>query len=323
MDTAVSAPSRVKAATKVRKHTVWQRVWKARYLFVMFLPGFALILLFQYGPMYGLQIAFKDYNIMKGIWNSPWVGLEHFRRFFFFDTKTTIRILRNTIEISLLRIVFGFPAPIILALLINEVRDGFFKRFVQNVSYLPHFVSWVVIAALVRAMVSPSTGPINAVIKLFGIQPIYFMAEPSWFRVLLIASAIWKGVGWGAVIYLAALSNVDPMLHEAAIVDGANRLQRIWYINLPTILPVVTVVLILRMGSILNAGFDQIFNMYSTVVYEVSDIIDTYVYRAGLSGMEFSYASAVGFFKGIIGLIMVFTVNAIARRVGGRGRTLW
>lgn len=318
MSNATTSPSGV-----ARGRTIWQRIWAARTLFLMFLPGFLLILVFNYGPMYGLQIAFKDYKISEGIWGSPWVGLKHFQRFFFFDTKTTIRVLRNTIEISLLKIIFGFPAPIILALLINEVKDGFFKRFVQNVSYLPHFVSWVVIAALVQAMTSPSTGPINAVIKAMGGHPIYFMADPVWFRVLLIASAVWKNMGWGAVIYLAALSNVDPTLHEAAIVDGANRLQRIWYINLPTILPVVTIVLILRMGSIMNAGFDQIFNMYSTVVYEVSDIIDTYVYRAGLSGMEFSYASAVGMFKGVVGLIMVLTVNAIVRRLSDEKGALW
>ncbi len=319
----IAIPRIQSASRAVQKRTLWQRVWAARTLFLMFLPGFLLILVFNYGPMYGLQIAFKDYKISEGIWGSPWVGLKHFQRFFFFDTKTTIRVLRNTIEISLLKIIFGFPAPIILALLINEVKDGLFKRFVQNVSYLPHFVSWVVIAALVQAMTSPSTGPINAVIKALGGRPIYFMADPHWFRVLLIASAVWKNVGWGAVIYLAALSNVDPTLHEAAIVDGANRLQRIWYINLPTILPVVTIVLILRMGTIMNAGFDQIFNMYSTVVYEVSDIIDTYVYRAGLSGMQFSYASAVGMFKGVVGLIMVLTVNAIVRRLSDEKSALW
>jgi putative aldouronate transport system permease protein len=287
----------------------------------MFLPGFVLILIFNYGPMYGLQLAFKEYRFLDGVWGSPWVGLEHFRRFF--TSPVVLRVLRNTIEISLLRILFGFPAPIILALALNELKDGFFKRFVQTASYLPHFISWVIISAIVYYMLSPSLGVVNYVIKLVGADPIYFMTSKEWFRPVLIASSIWKGVGWGAIIYLAALSGVDPMLHEAAIVDGATRWQRIWHINLPAIAPVVSIVLILGMGGIMNAGFDQIFNMYNAKVFDVADIIDTYVYRVGLAQFEYSFSSAVGLFKSLVGLVMVLVVNTIARRIGEEGSALW
>jgi len=310
------------AVPKKASHKVpLRRQFKAaRGLLLMFIPGFLLILLFNYGPMYGLQIAFKDFKIMRGIWGSNWVGFEHFQRFF--TSPVVLRVLKNTIEISLMRLVFGFPAPIILALLINELRDGFFKRFAQTVSYLPHFISWVIIAALVRALLSPSTGVVNAAIKALGFQPIYFLVSTTWFRPVLILSAIWKEVGWGSVLYLAALSSVDPTLYEAAIVDGATRIQRMRHISLPTIAPVMSIVLILNMGGILDAGFDQIFNMYNTNVFEVADIIDTYVYRAGLISYEYSFASAVGLFKSLVGLIMVLSTNAIVRRLD-RGSALW
>lgn len=312
---AIAVPK--KAAQKV---PLWRQIKAARGLVLMFIPGFLLILLFNYGPMYGLQIAFKDFKIMRGIWGSNWVGFEHFRRFF--TSPVVLRVLKNTIEISLMRLIFGFPAPILLALLLNELRDGFFKRFTQTVSYLPHFISWVTIAALVRAMLSPSTGVVNAVIKALGFQPIYFLVSTTWFRPVLIGSAIWKEVGWGSVLYLAALSGVDPTLYEAAIVDGATRIQRMRYISLPAIAPVMAIVLILNMGGILDAGFDQIFNMYNTNVFEVADIIDTYVYRAGLISYEYSFASAVGLFKSLVGLIMVLSTNAIVRRLD-RGSALW
>ena len=271
--------------------------------------------------MYGLQIAFKDLNIIQGIWRSPWVGQKHFRDFF--GNPAAMKVVRNTIEISLLRIAFGFPAPIILALLLNEVKDGFFKRFTQTVSYLPHFISWIIISAIFHAMLSPSGGVVNTIIKAFGGRPIYFMASPQWFRPVLIFSAIWKEVGWGAVIYLAALSGVDLTLYEAAIVDGATRLQRMRYISLPSITPVVTIVLILSMGGILNAGFDQIFNMYNVRVYDVADIIDTYVYRAGLVSMQYSFSAAVGLFKSIDHVMNHLNVIALASRVSEERQGLW
>lgn len=299
---------------------MWRNIKQGKYLLLMMVVPMGLILVFNYGPMYGLQIAFKDYRILDGIWGSPWVGWKHFERFF--TSPVTLRVLRNTIEISMLRLLCGFPIPIILALMINEMKDGVFKRVTQSISYLPHFLSWVVIAAIFFFVLSPSNGIVNRIIVALGGKSIYFMNDPKWFRVVLIVSSIWQSVGWGSIIYLAALSNVDPALHEAAMVDGASRLQRIWYINVPSIMPVITISLILSMGGIMNAGFDQIFNMYSPRVYDVSDIIDTYVYRAGLVSMEYGFSTAVGLFKSLVGLIMVLTVNSIARRIG-QGGTLW
>jgi putative aldouronate transport system permease protein len=310
-----------RVAPGVRRRSFWQQVVSARVLLLMLAPGFLLILVFNYGPMYGLLMAFQDFQVTKGIWGSPWVGLKHFQEFF--SNENAVNALRNTLVISFLKLAFGFPAPILLALLFNELRNGLFKRVSQTISYMPHFVSWIVFAALITAMLSPSTGVINQIIKAFGIRPIYFMADPGWFRVVLIASEIWKEIGWGAIIYLAALTGVDPTLHEAAVVDGATRLQRMVYINIPSLLPIAALMLILRMGGILNAGFDQVFNMYNVQVYQSADIIDTYVYRTGLADLKYSFAAAVGFFKSAVGLVMVVVVNEIARRMSDRYYALW
>lgn len=309
------------ALPRGRRRSLWQQVVAARVLLLMLLPGFLLILIFNYGPMYGLMMAFQDFQVTKGIWGSPWVGLKHFQEFF--SNENAVNALRNTLVISFLKLAFGFPAPILLALLFNELRNGIFKRVSQTISYMPHFVSWIVFAALITAMLSPSTGVINQIIKAFGVRPIYFMADPGWFRVVLIASEIWKEIGWGAIIYLAALTGVDPTLHEAAVVDGATRLQRMVYINIPSLLPIAALMLILRMGGILNAGFDQVFNMYNVQVYQTADIIDTYVYRTGLADLKYSFAAAVGFFKSAVGLVMVVVVNEIARRMSDRYYALW
>ena len=314
---------RARAATvpQVKRKSLWQRVFAARTLFLMLFPGFLLILIFNYGPMYGLTMAFQDFQVMRGIWGSPFVGLKHFQEFF--SNQMALNALKNTLEISFLKLAFGFPAPIILALLFNELRNGFFKRGSQTISYMPHFVSWIVFAAIITALLSPSSGVVNQMLKALGLKPIYFLANPEWFRVVLIGSEIWKEIGWGAIIYLAALSGIDPTLHEAAVVDGATRLQRIFYINIPSLLPVVALMLILRMGSIMNAGFDQVFNMYNTQVYQSADIIDTYVYRTGLANLQYSFAAAVGFFKSAVGLLLVLVVNEIARRMSDRYYALW
>jgi len=310
--TTPAASDRSAARLRLRQLSLWQRVVAARLLWLMFAPGFLLLVVFSYGPIYGLLLAFKDYNISDGILGSPWVGLRHFQEFF--GDPLALRAVRNTVVISLLRLVFGFPAPVILALLFNELADSWFKRSVQSVSYLPHFISWIIIAGMVSEVLSPETGIVNQLIKLVGLQPVYFMTSETWFVPVVIVSDIWKEVGWGTVIYLAALAGVDPTLYEAAVVDGASRLQRMWLISLPSIMPVVGIVLILSMGGILNGGFDQIFNMYNPQVYDVADIIDTYVYRVGLVGMEYSFATAVGLFKSLVGLILLVVVNLIVRR---------
>jgi putative aldouronate transport system permease protein len=302
------------SALKIRKPNVFIQIWRHRTLMLMFLPGFAFILLFNYGPIYGVQIAFKDFNISKGIWGSDWVGLKHFISFF--TVPDNLRLLKNTVIISVLKLVFSFPAPIILAIMINEIGNRSFKRVVQTISYLPHFISWVIIAGIVTAVLSPSTGVINIIMKALGGRPIYFMTNSTWFRPVLVITNIWKEIGWSSVIYLAALSGVDPQLYEAAMIDGSSRMQRVRHITLPSILSVVAIILILSMANILNAGFDQVFNMYNPSVYGVSDIIDTYVYRVGIGQMQFSFTTAMGLFKSLVGLVMVVIVNAATAGMG-------
>jgi putative aldouronate transport system permease protein len=304
---------RVAALPAVRRQSVFQQMWKHRALMLMFLPGFAFVVIFHYGPIYGIQIAFKKYIISKGIWGSDWVGLKHFIDFF--TTPNTLKVLRNTVVISLYKFAVGFPAPILLALMINEIGQQAYKRVCQTISYLPHFISWVIIAGMLTKMLSPSSGVVNSVIKLFGGKPIYFLTSPEWFPTILVISNVWKEVGWSSVVYLAALTGVDPQLYEAAVIDGARRLQRVRHISIPSIQSVVTIILVLSMGGIMNAGFDQIFNMYNPSVYSVADIIDTFVYRVGLAGMQYSFATAVGLFKSLIGLALMLTVNTISSQV--------
>lgn len=304
---------KTKASAKAQKRTLLQRMKPYAPLYLMLLPGLALIIIFCYGPMYGLQIAFKDYNIGLGIWDSPWVGLKHFAKFF--STDAAIRALTNTIIISFLKLIFSFPMPILLAVVLNEIGNQTFKRVAQTISYLPHFISWIIVASLLNNLLSPSTGAINAIIQQLGGQPIYFLADENWFRSVLVISNIWKEIGWSSVVYLAALSGIDPSLYEAAIVDGASRVQRITRITLPSIMPIATIMLILSMGSIMSAGFDQVFNLYSPQVYDVGDILDTYVYRKGLVDMSYSFSTAVGLFKSVVGLILVVTVNVLAKKL--------
>lgn len=288
---------------------------------LMFLPGLLLILTFEYGPMYGLVLAFKDFKLGLGVWDSPWVGMANFERLFSEDQS--LRVLRNTVIISVLKLAAGIPAPIILALIINEVRQGIFKRSVQTISYLPHFLSWVILSAMIYQLLSPSSGIVNTVLKSLGFQPIYFLADPDWFRPILVISSLWKEVGWGTIIYLAALASVNYDLHEAAALDGASRLQRIRDINFPTIVPVIGIVALLNLGGVLNAGFDQVFNLYNPQVYNVGDIIDTFVYRVGLVGMDYGFATAVGLFKGVVGFTLVMVFNQIARKLSDGRYGLW
>jgi len=286
-------------------------------LTIMFLPVAVYFIIFRYIPMYGLTMAFKDYKFSLGILGSPWNGFENFERIFAF--QTFYRALRNTVVISLLKLVAGFPMPIILAIVLNEVRHLKFKKVVQTVSYLPYFLSWVVLAGVFIQLFSPSTGVVNYVLGMFGIEPIYFLGDNAWFRTTMVVTHIWKDIGWGSIIYLAAITGLDLSMYEAAICDGANRFQRIWHITLPCILPTITVLLILNIGHLLDAGFDQIFNLYNSAVYETSDIIDTYVYRIGLNDMRYSIATAVGLFKNVIGFFLVVSTNYISRKISDSG----
>lgn len=286
-------------------------------LYLMILPGIVFMIIFRYAPMYGLTIAFKDFNITKGVIHSPWVGFSNFQ--YLFSSKDFLKILWNSIWISLLNLLWGFPAPIILALLINEVRNKFFKKSVQTVLYLPHFISWVIVAGLVINFTSTNNGVINEIIKLFGGKPIAFLQNTTTFRSVLVIANIWKGAGWGTIVYLAAISGIDPELYEAAIVDGAGRLQRMRYITLPCISSTIMVLLILNTGSILTNSFEEIYMLYSPLVYDVADVFETYSYRVGLSGGRYSYGTTIGMFQSVVNMILIFSTNKISKKISGEG----
>lgn len=295
---------------------------KYRYLHLMVLPCMAYFILFKYFPMYGVSIAFKNYEPVGGFWgilNAPWVGLDNFRRFF--GSIYFGRLLRNTLLISLYRLVFSFPAPIIMAILINEINNTFFKRTVQTITYMPHFLSWVIVSGLLIVLLSPVSGPVKYIADVFGVKPVNFLSDARYFRSLLVGSEIWKGVGWGTIIYLAAITGLDQEIYEAATIDGATRIQRIFHITLPQLTPIISIMFILAVGRILDENFEQIFNMYNPSVYEVADVFETYVYRTGIVNAQYSYSAAVGLFKSVVSLLMVVLSNKVAHLLGGEG--LW
>ncbi len=283
------------------------------------IPGLAFYVIFRYVPIYGVTLAFKDFVAREGIMGSPWVGLKYFRRLFTYPGVS--RVFVNTLQISALRLLFGFPAPLILALMLNEVRYKGLKRTMQTISYLPHFLSWVVVAGLVKQVLSPSVGLIGFIYSFISATPPLLLADTEWFIVVLISSGIWQGVGWGTIVYLAAISGINPELYEAGIIDGAGRFRLIWSITIPSISGVVVILFILRVGYILEAGFDQIFNLYNPAVYEVADIIDTYVFRLGLEGMQYSFATAVGLTKNLVGFALLLLTNRISKTFSAA--TLW
>ncbi len=277
----------------------------------MLLPGFAALVLFNYVPMFGILIAFKDYKFMKGIIGSEWVGMEHFITLF--SQQNFGHVITNTLWISIMKLIFGFPMPIILALLLNELRGQKFKNAVQTCTYLPHFFSWVVLAGIFK-MVFANAGPVNELLKILGMDSADFFGNGGLFRGLVVGTAVWQGAGWGAIVYLAALSGVDETLYEAATIDGAGRLRQVFCISIPSIIPTIITVFILNLGNVLNAGYDQIYNMYNPTVYEVADIIDTYVLRA-LSAMDYGVGTAAELFKSIIGFILVMAANKLTNKM--------
>ncbi len=292
---------------------------KNAILYVMLAIGLSVIILFKYFPMYGVLIAFKDLDVVKGIWDSPWVGWDNFT--YLFSFPDFYNVLKNSILISLYRILWGFPAPILLALVLNEVRRQRVKRVVQTVVYLPHFISWVVIAGMVINFTSVPDGVINAALSKFGAEPIAFLQKPQYFRSIIVISDIWKEIGWGTIIYLAAISGVSSDMYEAATIDGANRLQRIIYITLPSIMSTVVVMLIMRLGSVLKNGFEQIFLLYNATVYDVADVFETFTYRIGMIDGRYGFATAVGLFQSVVGLVFILSANKLAKKFGGGG--LW
>lgn len=283
----------------------------------MFLPGLLYYAIYVYAPMYGAVIAFKDYNVLKGIFGSPWADpwYKYFKMYL--DSPYAWQTLRNTLLISFYKLVWGMPPGIILAIMLNEVKHQFFKRFVQTVSYLPHFLSMVIIYGLVVALLSQTDGLVNQWIKALTGHAVPFLTSTDWFRTILVSTGIWQNVGWSAIIYLAAIAGIDPSLYEAARCDGAGRLRMIWHITLPGIRSVIMLLLVLRLGHVLDAGFEQIYIMYNVHVYPVADIIDTWVFRVGLVDMNFSLATAVGLFKTLIGIVLIVGANRLAKRWEG------
>jgi putative aldouronate transport system permease protein len=300
-----------------RGRSLTRRYWDCRYLIILLAPGILYFVVFKYLPIYGLVIAFKDYNFMDGILKSPWVGLDVFRDLF--ATPSFWSVFRNTVVLGSLQFAFGFPAPIVFALLLNEIFNARFKRAVQTISYLPHFVSWVILGGLFLQFLSPSEGPINYVIKALGGRPIFFIGDTHWFRAVLVATGVWKSVGWSSIIYLAALSSIDTELYEAADIDGAGRWAKMRSITLPSLAPVITIMLILATGNLVDDNFDQVFNLYNSAVYSVGDVMSTYMYRKGLQGMEYSSAAALGLFKNALAFGIVLGANRIAKRINEFG----
>ncbi|MBO9608038.1 MAG: sugar ABC transporter permease [Paenibacillaceae bacterium] len=299
----------------------FDRIRKHKFLYLLAAPGLLYFFLFDYVPMYGVLIAFQDFKPFAGVEqlliHPNWIGLDNFKDFF--NSYYFGRLLRNTLLISSYKLLFGFPAPILLALLINEIYHNKFKRLVQTISYLPHFLSIVIVSGLLYTLLSPANGPVNAIITASGGEAIPFLSSPDYFRSILVASDIWASVGWGSIVYLAVLAGIDPGQYESARIDGANRFQQMMSISLPGMANIISILFILAVGGILNAGFQQVLLLYSPGVYNVGDIIDTFVYREGLINSRYSYAQSVGVFKSLVGLLFLLITNYIVRRLGKEG----
>ncbi|BFT69320.1 ABC transporter permease [Paenibacillus sp. P36] len=302
---------------QLRKPTFWKRFLANRYLYAMLVPALIYYTVFHYVPMYGALIAFKQFSITKGIMGSPWVGFQHFT--YLFELEKFWQVFWNTIVISLYRLVFGFPLPLIVAILLNEARKIMFKRTIQTIIYLPHFISWVIMGGLLISLLSTDQGAVNNAVRSLSGEPIGFLTDENIFRSTLVGSMIWKEFGWNTIIYMAALAGLNPQLYEAAVMDGANRWRRIWHITLPGIRSTIIILFILRIGSLMEAGFEQIFVLYHPGVYRVADIIDTYVYRIGLTEGRYSLAAAVGLFKSAINFTLLIVANWLSRALGEQG----
>lgn len=302
---------------KCKQSKVIHRLSVERWLYIMLIPGLIYFIIFKYLPMWGVVIAFKDYEPFLGFLGSKWVGIKHFERFF--TTETFWMLFRNTLMIGFYNLVFFFPFPIILALMLNEVRHSVFKRVVQTMTYVPHFVSWVVVVGITYVFFTTEGGIVNEIISATGKPKINFLMEPNLFRPMIISQSIWKETGWGTIIFLASLAGIDPQLYEAATIDGAGRWKQMYYITLPSIRSTVILLLILRLGNFLDTGFEQIYLMLNAMNRSVGEVFDTYVYTSGILGGQFSYSTAVGLFKSVVGLTLVVFANTLAKRVGEEG----
>ncbi len=308
-------PSNALSARK--KKSLGERIWRDRYLLLLFLPCLIYYILFKYVPMYGALVAFKDFKPFIGFMGSPWVGLEHFRTFF--ASPDAWRLIRNTLLLGLYTLLWSFPLPIIFALALNEIHNAKFKKVVQTVSYMPHFLSAVVVCGMVTSFLDPVRGAVNLLIKAFGGNALNFLAEPAYFRTIYVISEVWQTLGWSGIVYLAAISGVDPGYYEAATLDGASRLRQIWSITLPSIAPTVVTMLILRVGHVMNMNLEKVLLLQSPVTYEVSDVITTFVYRSGISNGQISYSTAVGLFSSVVNLILLVIANTASKRIADTG----
>jgi putative aldouronate transport system permease protein len=293
---------------------LWSYVMKHKALYLLMVPGILYYIIFKYVPMYGLIIAFQNYSIGKGIMGSKFVGLQHFVEFFY-NTPDSWKLIRNTVLLNVYDLLFHFPAPIILTLLFHEIKNKAFKKIVQSVSYVPHFLSTVVIAGIIVIFLSPSTGIVNILLtNIFGIEPIMFLGIPEWFRTIYVSTEVWQKIGWGTILYLAAIAGIDPALYEAAKMDGANRMQQMRHITLIGMIPVMLILFVLNLGHFMEIGFQKIILLYNPMNYETSDVINTFVYRRGVLDADFSFATAVGLFQSAIGFILVVTANRLVKK---------
>ncbi len=297
----------------MKEQSAMKLAWKNRALYVLLAPAIVFYVVFCYIPMYGITIAFKDFMLSKGVLASPWVGFDHFQTLFALDKFWSV--FYNTFYINLLKIVWGFPAPLILALLLNEVRRMVFKRTVQTIIYLPYFISWVTIAGIVTAFLSVEDGLVNKIILSFGGEKVNFLMRSDLFRPLLVVTSIWKEAGWGTIIYFAAISSVPPELYEAAKIDGANRWKQTFHVTLPGMMPIIVLMVTLSLGNVLNAGFDQVFNLANPLVYESGDILDTMIYRIAFNDAQYGVATAVGLFKSVVSFLLISISYWLAYRL--------
>ena len=315
MSLPVTEPQNASAIPRAKARSKYLK--RAFPFYLMIFPGLLYFLIFRYGPMFGLFIAFKDYSPFLGVWRSEWVGFDQFVRLF--TESDFLLLLKNTLILNLLDIFVAFPFPILIAILLNEVRNKYVKNSIQTVLYAPHFLSWVVIVGITMLFFRAQDGVVNMLLESMGYGRIDLMTDPKYFRFVWLFQNIWQGAGWGAIIYLAAISAIDPALYEAATVDGASRLRMIWSITLPSLKNIILIMFILRLGNFIDVGFEHIFLLQNPLNLEVSDVFETYVYRQGLVQGDFSYATAIGLFKSVVGLVMVATANAIAKRLGEEG----
>lgn len=309
MITVLEGETRMEKA--IKKESLLLNIRKNPLLYLMLIPGIVFFLVYRYIPIGGLVVAFQDYKVYKGIGGSEWVGFDHFK--YLFNSSDFFKITKNTLVLSLLDLAIVFPVAIVLALMLNEVRNMAFKKTVQSIVYLPHFLSWVIVGGMVITFLSME-GPLNQFLGLFGYEPTIFIQESSYFRAIVIVSSMWKEIGWSSIIFLAAMSGVNPSLYEAARMDGAGRFRMMWSITIPSILTTILILFLLRIGQLLDLSFEQIYVLYNAAVYDVGDVLDTYIFRNGIEQGLYSYTAAIGMFKSVVGFIMLFGANYLSRR---------